>query len=65
MAAPSLISSRMAATVTDPALPLPVERAVICGPEPDSTISEPALTETLPPGLPRLHRRIPPATRPW
>ena len=52
IAAPLFISSRVAETVIEPASPLPVERAVICGPASGSTMSEATAILTSPP-LPR------------
>src|SRR5215813_11245914 len=49
IAAPLRSSRRKAETLTDPASPLPVDRAVICGPGSGSTRSEATVTFTLPP----------------
>ena len=49
IAAPLFIKRRAAERVIDPASPLPVERAVICGPRSGSTISEATVTLTSPP----------------
>jgi hypothetical protein len=47
---PTLLTSRRKAlAVTDPASPLPVDRAVICGPGSGSTMSDATMTSTLPP----------------
>jgi hypothetical protein len=51
IAARLFISSRTAETVIDPASPLPVDLAVICGPRSGSTISEAAAILTSPPLL--------------
>src|SRR3984893_5097547 len=47
--APLFINRRAAETVIDPASPLPVDCAVICGPGPGSTMSEATITLTSPP----------------
>src|ERR1700730_5228223 len=49
IAAPLFINKRPAETVIDPASPLPVDRAVICGPRSGSTMSEATKTSTSPP----------------
>jgi len=49
IAAPSLINSRTAETVIEPASPLPADCAVICGPGSGSTMSEATITVTSPP----------------
>src|SRR5205823_5360717 len=49
IAAPLFIKRRTAETVIDPASPLPVDRAVICGPGSGSTMSEATVTVTSPP----------------
>src|SRR5437016_1772484 len=43
------INKRPAETVIEPASPLPVDRAVICGPRSGSTMSEATMTSTSPP----------------
>src|SRR5208282_3505001 len=49
IAAPLFISTRKAEMVTEPASPLPVDSAVICGPGSGSTMSEATVTSTSPP----------------
>src|SRR6516164_400547 len=65
IAAPLPSSRRPAETATEPASPLPVDIAVICGPGSGSTMSETTVTSTSPP-LPgpavELAIRAPPAT---